>query len=279
MKTRLFESRIVSLGELERIRSEVLFAHMYVSSLKSKGLSVGPPPINVPKGVFYQALSSDKVRIGPVEVVKKGEHYVLKGLNAEVEPPIEGEPLHAIAEVGREVKVYLAYPVEQSIVGVDVGVRHLITVVAVDKSRKVIAKKFFGTGLISEEFAKVVSTAEGLAEINTIRKKVEPVVTSAVDFIENLDPKVVVLENLKHFDNRIALVLRAATDALQRELYRRGIKYRFVNPSGTSRLCSNCGYREGELSGSTFYCPKCGLRIDRDLNAAINLAMRCYYEC
>ena len=279
MKVKLFESKVISKGELERIRNEVLFASMYVASLKRKGLDAGPPPITVPKGVYYQVVSSDVVRIGPVEVVRQGNNYLLKGLNAVVEPPLEGEPVHAIAEVGKEIKVYLAYPVEQSVVGVDVGVRHLFTVVAIDKERRVVAKRYFGENLISEEFARVVSTSEGLGEITTIRKKVEPVVQRAVDFIEGLDPRIVVLENLKGIENRIALVLRIATDSIRQELYRRGLKYRFVNPYRSSRLCSNCGYREGILEGHVFFCPRCGLRIDRDLNAAVNLAMRCYYEC
>lgn len=42
----------------------------------------------------------------------------------------------------------------------------------------------------------------------------------------------------------------------------------------SSRTCSCCGYvnRQLKLSGRTYRCPECGLVIDRDLNAAINLA-------
>lgn len=41
----------------------------------------------------------------------------------------------------------------------------------------------------------------------------------------------------------------------------------------SSKTCSNCGYinKKLRLSNRTFICPKCGNRIDRDLNASINL--------
>jgi putative transposase len=42
----------------------------------------------------------------------------------------------------------------------------------------------------------------------------------------------------------------------------------------SSKTCSRCGTvrRELGLGDRFFTCPACGLRIDRDLNAAINLA-------
>ena len=41
----------------------------------------------------------------------------------------------------------------------------------------------------------------------------------------------------------------------------------------SSKLCSNCGWKNKDLklSDRTYVCPECGLTIDRDLNAAINL--------
>lgn len=42
----------------------------------------------------------------------------------------------------------------------------------------------------------------------------------------------------------------------------------------SSRLCSACGTRKSSLllAETEFYCVRCGLRVDRDRNAAINLA-------
>ena len=39
----------------------------------------------------------------------------------------------------------------------------------------------------------------------------------------------------------------------------------------SSQICSNCGYRQDIGSKKTYVCPQCGMRLDRDLNAALNL--------
>jgi len=42
----------------------------------------------------------------------------------------------------------------------------------------------------------------------------------------------------------------------------------------STKMCSRCGYVKETLplSERTFHCPRCGLSIDRDMNAAKNLA-------
>ncbi len=48
-----------------------------------------------------------------------------------------------------------------------------------------------------------------------------------------------------------------------------------VNPQNTSKTCSECGnVQEMPLSERTFNCGKCGLNIDRDLNASKNILKR-----
>ncbi|MGC9192899.1 MAG: zinc ribbon domain-containing protein [Thermoplasmata archaeon] len=42
----------------------------------------------------------------------------------------------------------------------------------------------------------------------------------------------------------------------------------------TSRECSECGSLTRKEHGRTLICDKCGLIIDRDVNAAINIARR-----
>ena len=49
------------------------------------------------------------------------------------------------------------------------------------------------------------------------------------------------------------------------------------NPRGTSIDCSGCGERvEKTLADRVHHCPSCGLMMDRDLNAAINLKQRAF---
>jgi len=48
-----------------------------------------------------------------------------------------------------------------------------------------------------------------------------------------------------------------------------------LDPYGSSSYCSRCGWENRDLNGAeVFVCGGCGLRIDRQLNAAINLYMR-----
>src|SRR6266498_3996923 len=48
-----------------------------------------------------------------------------------------------------------------------------------------------------------------------------------------------------------------------------------VNPRDTSKMCSDCGEKvEKKLSERTHTCPDCGLVMDRDTNAALNILDR-----
>ena len=70
-------------------------------------------------------------------------------------------------------------------------------------------------------------------------------------------------------------------ESLVKKAHDNGIEVRLVNrfyPS--SKLCSNCGTRNQNLrlSDRTFKCDCCGLIMDRDLNASINLRESSDYE-
>jgi putative transposase len=54
-----------------------------------------------------------------------------------------------------------------------------------------------------------------------------------------------------------------------------GCRVVFVDPDGTTKECSSCGeVVEKELGERQHSCPSCGLSIDRDLNASINILNR-----
>ena len=46
-----------------------------------------------------------------------------------------------------------------------------------------------------------------------------------------------------------------------------------LNPKNSTRRCSRCGMVNAP-KGAAYVCEKCGLRIDRQLNAAINLYLQ-----
>ena len=61
---------------------------------------------------------------------------------------------------------------------------------------------------------------------------------------------------------------------------RAGIAYAQVDPRNTSLDCSRCGHRKPKadlpLSVRVYVCERCGLRLDRDVNAAINVLVRAF---
>jgi putative transposase len=56
-----------------------------------------------------------------------------------------------------------------------------------------------------------------------------------------------------------------------------GREVQFVNPAYTSKMCSACGAIKEDLTlkDRTYVCP-CGLRMDRDINAAINIRNKAF---
>ncbi len=51
-----------------------------------------------------------------------------------------------------------------------------------------------------------------------------------------------------------------------------GRRYVAVNPAYTSQDCSQCGHRQAlSLADRTYTCPCCGVVMDRDLNASLNI--------
>lgn len=49
---------------------------------------------------------------------------------------------------------------------------------------------------------------------------------------------------------------------------------RKVSPYLTSKTCSRCGYVNRGLKGRVFECPSCGLAVDRQKNAAVNIYLK-----
>jgi len=277
MAEELVEAKIIDYGKLRELYKEVQYIREYSKILKMSGHDVGPPPQNVPRELYYLALSSSEIKYGPIEILGNNP-YKLKGIDAIVKSERSEIPNYAIIDFTNNVKVYLAYEKPRSIVGIDIGVRHLITVVAV-RNGKIWKAKFWGKELITDEMIKILGEPQGVTEIKNVRAKVKRTISDVVKFVEDLNPKIVALEDLRIFENKVGNTLRNIEVELQQQLYSRGIKYRLVDPNNTSKVCSNCGFKKGEVLGPLFVCPACGYKADRDFNAAVNLALKCYYTC
>src|SRR5206468_6971437 len=84
--------------------------------------------------------------------------------------------------------------------------------------------------------------------------------------------------NMIRNHNLAQAIMDATWGQLQRfsayKVERRGGRVILVNPNGTSQKCSQCGMVTKEkldLSVRMFECWSCGLVLDRDHNAALNI--------
>jgi hypothetical protein len=276
MKERLIEAKILDFGKLKEIYSDIVYYIQYTKALERTGAKEKPNP---PPSLRGLSLLYSKLRIGPLKVVNTGNLFKLEKVDAKVSSDQGGQPAYAIVDFSDGIKVYLAYVTEDPIVGVDLGIRHLFTVVAILDGGKVFRTKYIGNGSLIETFTKYMGEGQGLSYIAEIRSKVRGAVKELADFMEEVSPKVVALEDLRYYEARIGKGLRLVEDLLEKEFIERGIRFKRLDPHNTSRICSRCGYKKGEILGSIFVCPACGYKVDRDFNAAYNLAMKCYYTC
>ncbi|MEM0373139.1 MAG: zinc ribbon domain-containing protein [Sulfolobaceae archaeon] len=278
MEDELYESVIISKGKLDKIQNDILYYLNYISTLKKlneKVRGIGPPYIEG----YPVVIEEDKVKIGPIDI-QGNNPYMLKRLNILVKSNRVGIPKYAIIEIDKKrgTKVLLAYEREKSVVGIDFGIRNIVSVVAL-KGLKVWKYRFWSGEEITEDITKFIGTPQSFIELEKIRKYIQKIAEDVINYIESLYPKIVAVEDLTEFEGRRGMVLKSIQNLVEKGLYYRGIKYKRIEAYATSKICSNCGYKNGEVYGSIFYCPSCGMKADRDYNASVNIALKCYYTC
>ncbi len=183
--------------------------------------------------------------------------------------------------------------ISDSIVGVDLGVKNLATlstgeVVAGAKSYKKYAAKLSRMQWLNRH--QVIGSnnwKKAQIEIARLHKKIANIRSDALHKLTTLLAKnhgTVVIEDL-NVSGMMALHKLAASIAdmgfyeFRRQLTYKcqlyGSKLVVVDRwFASSKTCSNCGTKKETLSLSerVFECQRCGIVIDRDLNAAINLS-------
>ncbi|MEM4943027.1 MAG: transposase [Saccharolobus sp.] len=282
MKESLIEAKIIDYGKLKDIQKEIIYYKLYVDALRKKGIKekVNPPP-TLPKSVILSILSGGVPRDGPLQIDFIGNNLIkIKDYNAIVKSPeTDSLALYAIVEYREnDIKVYLAFQEKPVTIGIDIGLRHLITIAAL-KGNKLWKVRFFDEPKIMKYFTDFIGDQQGILKMEEIKNMTRKIVLDATNFIEQLNPKIVAMENLEYFDNKIGKGLKILQNALELEIRKKGIRYVKLDPHNTSKICAKCGYKKGEVLGSLFVCPACGYKSDRDFNAAYNLALKCYYTC
>lgn len=275
----LIEASIIDYGNLLRIQQDYLYFRQYYSTLAKKGEKVSifdfrlDLPVKIP---FTMSLNS--LRLGPIKV-EGVNPYKLQGISAVVKSPkYDSLPLYAVVEISESIHVYLAYERVKSIVGIDFGIRHIITLVAL-KNKTLWKVRYWDDPKILDLAVKYIGDEQSVENLSIIKNRAEKLVKDVVIFISGLYPKVVAIEDLRDYSEKPGRLLKIIQETLEKELYKHGIKFKALDPSGTSKTCSKCGYKNGFVYGSVFTCPSCGYKADRDFNAAANLAYKCIYLC
>lgn len=145
----------------------------------------------------------------------------------------------------------------------------------------------------SLEYSQIKSSKRAEKRLNKKRKLSEKITNITENFIQHetnkiikMNPSIIIMENLvvekmkrRHYIskqlgnsrfNRCIIVM-------QNKCNKYNIPFKLADtyfPS--SQICSCCGNRKKISSTRTYICPNCGLVIDRDLNAAINLKNLAY---
>ncbi len=181
-------------------------------------------------------------------------------------------------------------PPTQRAVGVDVGLTHFATL---STGEQIANPRFFRKDehALAKAQRRLSNAEKGTPERAKYRKVVahihERIAHRRKDFAHQLSRRlvrefgIIVLEDLNIArmikNHRLA---KSIADAAWNQLanYTRykaanaGRTYLEVDPRGTSQRCSRCsGVVKKALSVRVHQCPYCGLEIDRDLNAALNI--------
>ena len=244
---------------------------------------------------FVIPLSGKRVYI-PVYVPKKYYKWLVNGEFGRLYFKEENGEIYAYLTIKVEEKK----PYEPKLwFGVDLGVHNLV-VVADNKGREIL--RFDGETvnrykeLMEKERAK--RQRRQMKEFNNKKVKLGHKHRNFSKYINHVVAKeivkkakeyqaCIVLEKLKGVKRRTAKTPKwvrkllhrwSHHDLIQKIKYKaklEGVPVIEVSPRNTSKTCSNCGHVYKRFKNQRlFHCPNCGLVIDRDLNASINIARK-----
>lgn len=190
---------------------------------------------------------------------------------------VEVEPDEPLAKTGLSI-------------GVDVGLKSFITL---SNGDRIDNPRFFvheeqDLAKAQRKLSKAEKgTPERTRALKVVRRVHERITNKRGDFVQKLSLKLVESYDLIVFEDlnirgmvKNHCLAKHIADAAWNKLitttsYKAewaGKRVELVNPNGTSQICSGCGQVvQKDLSERVHHCPFCGLTLDRDHNAAINI--------
>ena len=178
-------------------------------------------------------------------------------------------------------------------VGIDVGLK---TFAVLSNGKKIANPKHLGRSekrlaKLQKDLSRKVRDSKNRAKARLkVARLHEKISNQRLDFLHKTsfetirDNQAIVLEDLKVKNMVKNHKLAKAISEVSWGLFRTMIEYKakwygreiIIAPSNyaSSQLCSDCGNKSSQtkdLSCRTYVCPECGLKIDRDYNASLNL--------
>lgn len=180
---------------------------------------------------------------------------------------------------------------KENSIGIDFGLKHFLTL---SNGSKIDSPEFFKHALDKlklrqRQFSKKQKDSHNHEKIRIKVAKIHnKIKNQRMDFLHKLSTNIandsqvsaVCIEDLnmkgmsKLWGRKVGdLSYYAFTSMLDYKMKRRGkhlLKIGRFDPS--SQICSHCGHRQKlSLDERVYNCPECGLKIDRDVNAAMNI--------
>lgn len=198
--------------------------------------------------------------------------------------------------------ISVEYPIKEKkdtdgFLGVDLGIRQIAVIS--DAEGKV--NEFYGSDILSRRKQidqRWKSLQEQKAGNNNKYQALKQVSGKESRFMHDVNHKIAkdIVAKAKHYNCSIAVEnlkgLREgeASQTLRKMLHRwryrdladkieykaeaAGIPLEYVDPRSTSKICSKCGSKNEVGAAKQYYCSDCGVELNRDLNAARNIACR-----
>ncbi len=221
-------------------------------------------------------------------------------IKAVIHRPCEGKIKTMTIRRSSTGKWYVSFAVEQELVvrehigdevtGIDLG---LTTFAMLSNGEKIENPRFFQTdeNALAKAQRRMSKEAKGTPERRVRRSIVskihERIANRRKNFVHQESKKLVnrfktiAFENLNIKDmQQTSFLAKGIADVswgmmvrtTENKAVEAGSRVVLVNPKNTTQFCSRCGqYVRKELSDRIHSCPSCGLVMDRDQNAAINI--------
>ncbi|MEM1651615.1 MAG: zinc ribbon domain-containing protein [Sulfolobales archaeon] len=153
---------------------------------------------------------------------------------------------------------------------IKVDLRYLQSLKTVYEKKKATAQSI-GKKELFEKYAKRERNREK-DYINKLVKQITTMFPNAVHVVEDLEKEDLVAKG-RTSKNRRKRNARTPWETIHRKLSEKALVVK-VSPHNTSRTCPRCGYVVKTRVGRVFKCPRCGLELDRQKLASVNIYLK-----